>query len=140
MKIVGSVRRLIEEVFEMIIWTDVTLVGLEIGLLTMKKGEFSRFLFQPKYAFGDMGCPPLIPAATMVLYEVNLLDFLDSGKVDDFIALSLVGTHVYVFCLWVLRGELLHKIFLSYLTSIVCPHKTSATKEYSYFSFPHNPL
>ncbi|KAM3603617.1 uncharacterized protein V6R79_025983 [Siganus canaliculatus] len=66
---------------------DVTLAGLEIGLLTMKKGEFSRFLFQPQYAYGDMGCPPLIPAAAVVLYEVHLHDFLDSGQVDDFISL-----------------------------------------------------
>lgn len=68
-----------------------TLAGLELGLLTMQKGEFSRFLFQPQYAYGDMGCPPLIPAAAVVLYEVQVLDFLDSGQVDDFIALSLVG-------------------------------------------------
>lgn len=70
--------------------TDVTLGGLELGLMTMQKGEFSRFLFQPQYAFGEMGCPPFIPAAAVVLYEVQVLDFLDSGQVDDFIALSLV--------------------------------------------------
>ncbi|TDH00284.1 hypothetical protein EPR50_G00186780 [Perca flavescens] len=67
---------------------DVTLAGLELGLLTMKKGEFSRFLLQPQYAYGDMGCPPLIPAAAVVLYEVQILDFLDSGQVDNFIAMS----------------------------------------------------
>ncbi|KAL3052711.1 hypothetical protein OYC64_005273 [Pagothenia borchgrevinki] len=68
---------------------DVTLAGLELGLMTMRKGEFSRFLLQPKYAYGEMGCPPLIPAAAVVLYEVHILDFLDSGQVDDFIAMSL---------------------------------------------------
>ncbi|XP_071757895.2 inactive peptidyl-prolyl cis-trans isomerase FKBP6 [Centroberyx gerrardi] len=67
---------------------DVTLAGLELGLLTMRKGEFSRFLFQPQYAYGDMGCPPFIPPAAMVLYEVQVLDFLDSGQVDDFVAMS----------------------------------------------------
>ncbi|XP_039981476.1 inactive peptidyl-prolyl cis-trans isomerase FKBP6 [Xiphias gladius] len=67
---------------------DVTLAGLEVGLLTMQKGEFSRFLFQPQYAYGDMGCPPSIPAAAVVLYEVQILDFLDSRQVDDFVALS----------------------------------------------------
>lgn len=80
--------------------TDVTLAGLELGLLTMQKGEFSRFLFQPQYAYGDMGCPPFIPAAAVVLYEVQMLDFLDSGQVDDFLALSLVGRlHVSQICL-----------------------------------------
>lgn len=56
----------------------------------MKKGEFSRFLFEPQYAYGDLGCPPLIPAFSVVLYEVHILDFLDSGQVDDFIAMSQV--------------------------------------------------
>ncbi|CAI5683396.1 unnamed protein product [Oreochromis niloticus] len=72
-----------------ILQTDVTLAGLEVGLLTMKKGEFSRFLLQPQYAYGEMGCPPFIPAAAVVLYEVQILDYLDSGQVDDFIAMSL---------------------------------------------------
>ncbi|KAM9355007.1 inactive peptidyl-prolyl cis-trans isomerase FKBP6 [Pholidichthys leucotaenia] len=67
---------------------DITLAGLEVGLLTMKKGEFSRFLFQPQYAYGERGCPPFIPAAAMVLYEVQVIDYLDSRQVDDFIALS----------------------------------------------------
>ncbi|KAM6915117.1 inactive peptidyl-prolyl cis-trans isomerase FKBP6 [Xenentodon cancila] len=67
---------------------DVTLAGLELGLLTMKKGEFSRFLFQPQYAYGDMGCPPFIPGAAMVLFEVQVLDYLDSGQVDEFTAMS----------------------------------------------------
>ncbi|KAM6970523.1 inactive peptidyl-prolyl cis-trans isomerase FKBP6 [Aplochiton taeniatus] len=69
---------------------DVTLCGLELGLLTMKKGEFSRFLFLPQYSYGEMGCPPLIPPLATVLYEVQVLDFLDSAQVDEFFALSSV--------------------------------------------------
>lgn len=68
-----------------------TLAGLEIGLLTMRKGEFARFLFQPRYAYGSMGCPPLIPPAAVILYEIQILDFLDSGQVDNFLAMSPVG-------------------------------------------------
>lgn len=67
---------------------DVTLAGLELGLLTMQKGEFSRFLLQPQYAYGDMGCPPFIPPHAQVLYEVHVLDYLDSGQVDEFLTLS----------------------------------------------------
>lgn len=99
------------------IQTDVTLAGLELGLLTMQKGEFSRFLFQPQYAYGAMGCPPFIPAAAVVLYEVQILDFLDSGQVDDFIALSPVGV------LWLSQCESsqkLHKTLFLYLTSNAC--------------------
>ncbi|XP_061785224.1 inactive peptidyl-prolyl cis-trans isomerase FKBP6 isoform X1 [Nerophis lumbriciformis] len=69
---------------------DVTLPGMELGLLTMRKGEFSRFLLHPRYAYGKMGCPPLIPAAAPVLFEIQILDILDSGQVDDFVILSPV--------------------------------------------------
>ncbi|KAM3871407.1 inactive peptidyl-prolyl cis-trans isomerase FKBP6-like [Diretmus argenteus] len=68
---------------------DVTLAGLELGLLTMRKGEFSRFLFKPQYAYGEIGCPPFIPSAATVLYEIQVLDFLDSAQVDDFLELSV---------------------------------------------------
>uniref|UniRef100_W5LY61 peptidylprolyl isomerase n=2 Tax=Lepisosteus oculatus TaxID=7918 RepID=W5LY61_LEPOC len=68
---------------------EVTLVGLEVGLLTMRKGEFARFLFLPDYAYGAMGCPPLIPPAATVLFEVHLLDFLDTAEVDSFFDLTL---------------------------------------------------
>ncbi|KAM3871408.1 inactive peptidyl-prolyl cis-trans isomerase FKBP6-like [Diretmus argenteus] len=68
---------------------DVTLAGLELGLLTMRKGEFSRFLFKPQYAYGEIGCPPFIPSAATVLYEIQVLDFLDSAQVDGFLELSV---------------------------------------------------
>ncbi|KAM3865928.1 inactive peptidyl-prolyl cis-trans isomerase FKBP6-like [Diretmus argenteus] len=68
---------------------DVTLAGLDLGLLTMRKGEFSRFLFKPQYAYGEIGCPPFIPSAATVLYEVQVLDFLNSAQVDDFLELSV---------------------------------------------------
>ncbi|NXS55165.1 FKBP6 isomerase, partial [Brachypteracias leptosomus] len=67
---------------------DITLWGLEIGLLTMKKGEAARFVFTPKYAYGQWGCEPLIPPDTTVLFEVELLDFLDSAESDSFFELT----------------------------------------------------
>ncbi|KAG8450666.1 hypothetical protein GDO86_003081 [Hymenochirus boettgeri] len=67
---------------------DITLAGMEIGLLTMQRGELSRFLFSPDYAFGKLGCPPLIPPRATVLFEIELLDFLDTAESDAFCALS----------------------------------------------------
>ncbi|KFQ35533.1 Peptidyl-prolyl cis-trans isomerase FKBP6, partial [Merops nubicus] len=67
---------------------DITLLGLEISLLTMRKGEAARFVFSPKYAYGPQGCPPLIPPEATVLFEVELLDFLDSADSDAFFELS----------------------------------------------------
>ncbi|KAK6322512.1 hypothetical protein J4Q44_G00073040 [Coregonus suidteri] len=56
----------------------------------MRKGEFSCFLFLPEYAYGAMGCPPHIPPVATVLYEVQVLDFLDSAQVDEFFSMSVV--------------------------------------------------
>ncbi|XP_069470884.1 inactive peptidyl-prolyl cis-trans isomerase FKBP6 [Ambystoma mexicanum] len=68
--------------------TDITLGGMEVALLTMRKGEFSRYLFKPAYAYGALGCPPLIPQNATILFELELLDFLDTALSDDFFALS----------------------------------------------------
>ncbi|XP_047570080.1 inactive peptidyl-prolyl cis-trans isomerase FKBP6 isoform X2 [Lutra lutra] len=67
---------------------DITLWGMELGLLSMRRGELARFLFKPTYAYGALGCPPLIPPNTTVLFEIELLDFLDSAESDEFCALS----------------------------------------------------
>ncbi|NXT26334.1 FKBP6 isomerase, partial [Syrrhaptes paradoxus] len=67
---------------------DVTLWGLEIGLLTMKVGEAARFFFLPGYAYGKMGCPPLVPPNATVMFEVEVLDFIDSAECDAFFELS----------------------------------------------------
>ncbi|KFW03341.1 Peptidyl-prolyl cis-trans isomerase FKBP6, partial [Eurypyga helias] len=67
---------------------DITLWGLEIGLLTMKKGEVARFVFMPGYAYGRQGCLPLIPPNATVLFEVEVLDFLDTNESDAFFELT----------------------------------------------------
>uniref|UniRef100_A0A8C6NAI3 peptidylprolyl isomerase n=1 Tax=Melopsittacus undulatus TaxID=13146 RepID=A0A8C6NAI3_MELUD len=67
---------------------DITLLGLEVGLLTMKKGELSRFVFTPDYAYGKKGCPPLIPPSATVIFEVEVLDFMDSAESDAFFELT----------------------------------------------------
>lgn len=71
--------------------TDITLWGMELGLLSMRRGELARFLFTPNYAYGALGCPPLIPPNSTVLFEIELLDFLDSAESDKFCALSAVS-------------------------------------------------
>lgn len=68
-----------------------TVWGLDLGLRTMRRGEFSRFLLKPSYAYGEMGCPPLIPPGATVLYEVQVIDYLDSAQVDEFFALLPVS-------------------------------------------------
>ncbi|NXF77770.1 FKBP6 isomerase, partial [Sclerurus mexicanus] len=67
---------------------DITLWGLELGLLSMARGEAARFVFAPQYAYGQRGCPPCIPPDTTVLFEVEVLDFIDSEECDVFFELS----------------------------------------------------
>ncbi|XP_053941053.1 inactive peptidyl-prolyl cis-trans isomerase FKBP6 isoform X3 [Cuculus canorus] len=74
---------------------DITLQGLEIGLLTMKKGEVAKFVFAPDYAYGQRGCPPLIPPSATVMFEVELLDFLDTAESDMFFELTAEQQDAY---------------------------------------------
>nr|ACO14975.1 FK506-binding protein 6 [Caligus clemensi] len=54
------------------------LPGVEFALLSMKKCERSAFRIQPGLAFGALGCPPRIPANSVILAEIKVFDFLDS--------------------------------------------------------------
>ncbi|XP_067324492.1 inactive peptidyl-prolyl cis-trans isomerase FKBP6 [Anolis sagrei] len=67
---------------------DITLWGMELGLLTMKKEEVARFLFRPDYAYGRLGCPPLIPPDATVMFEIELLDFVDCSEWDQYVDLT----------------------------------------------------
>lgn len=58
---------------------DMIIPGLSIAVASMRKGEIARFLIEPQYAYGRMGCPPRIPANATILYEVEL-QFIVSAK------------------------------------------------------------
>ncbi|CAJ0953081.1 unnamed protein product [Ranitomeya imitator] len=68
---------------------DVTLLGMEVSVLTMQRGELSRFLYSPDYAYGTLGFPPLIPPAATVLFEIEMLDFMETAESDAFCGLPL---------------------------------------------------
>ncbi|XP_073526854.1 inactive peptidyl-prolyl cis-trans isomerase FKBP6 isoform X2 [Phyllobates terribilis] len=68
---------------------DVTLLGMEVSVLTMQRGELSRFLYSPDYAYGTLGFPPLIPPTATVLFEIEMLDFMDTAESDAFCDLPL---------------------------------------------------
>lgn len=60
------------------------LKGWEIGVATMKRGELARFMFGYQYAYGKMGCPPRIPKEAAVLFEIELISFVDQVASDEF--------------------------------------------------------
>ena len=49
--------------------------GVDLGVRTMLHGERARIFVSPSYAYGDKGCPPIIPPGATLVFEVNLLDF-----------------------------------------------------------------
>ncbi|XP_065669005.1 inactive peptidyl-prolyl cis-trans isomerase FKBP6 [Hydra vulgaris] len=58
--------------------------GWQIAISTMKRGEISRFLLHPTVAFGKMGCPPRIPSNAEVLFEIELISYVDQLASDIF--------------------------------------------------------
>ncbi|GBO43577.1 Inactive peptidyl-prolyl cis-trans isomerase FKBP6, partial [Araneus ventricosus] len=81
--------RLRDRPFKFLLGDGKLLPGLEIGIQTMKNGELSRIMVSPKYALGEMGCPPRIPPNAEILYEVQVLKFIPGKDVVEFEEMSL---------------------------------------------------
>jgi len=60
------------------------LMGWEIGIGTMKRGELARFIMTSQYAYGKYGCPPRIPKDATPMFEIELISFVDQGAADDY--------------------------------------------------------
>ncbi|CAE7211073.1 FKBP62 [Symbiodinium natans] len=54
--------------------------GLEIAVQTMKKGEVAEFTVAPRFAYDDLGSPPLVPPDATLVFEIELLDW--ENKLD----------------------------------------------------------
>ncbi|KAG7213934.1 hypothetical protein KM043_003133 [Ampulex compressa] len=63
--------------------------GLDIGIASMKRNEVAMFVIHPDFAYGELGCPPRIPANEEVAFVVHLMDFLENGSMDIFENLDL---------------------------------------------------
>ncbi|CAF1263036.1 unnamed protein product [Rotaria sp. Silwood1] len=46
----------------------------DIGVATMKRGEISRFISKPNYAYGLKGLGGKVGSAATVIFEIELLD------------------------------------------------------------------
>lgn len=60
------------------------ILGFDVAMATMRKGEISKFIFSPAYAYREMGCPPRIPPDTSVLFEIEMVSFVDQAASDEF--------------------------------------------------------
>ena len=64
--------------------------GFDLAVSTMKKGELARFLISPQYGFHDCGAPPRIPAEATVMFEIELLSFVEHAGLDDYFIMTRV--------------------------------------------------
>ena len=65
--------------------------GFDLAVSTMKKGELSRFLISPEYGFRDYGAPPRIPAEATVMFEIELLSFVEHAGLEDYFIMTQVS-------------------------------------------------
>ena len=49
--------------------------GWDEGVIQMNKGELCILTCTHDFAYGPNGCPPVIPPAATLIFEVELLDF-----------------------------------------------------------------
>ncbi|XP_076336053.1 LOW QUALITY PROTEIN: inactive peptidyl-prolyl cis-trans isomerase FKBP6-like [Tachypleus tridentatus] len=68
--------------FKFLLGKERVILGLDKGVGTMKKGEVAQFLIRPEYAFRQMGCPPRIPPNATVMYEVELISYIDGAAAE----------------------------------------------------------
>lgn len=64
------------------------LPGVEIALLSMRPYEIATFIIDPDYAYRDLGCPPLIPPKTEVLFAIRCIRFQDVSFIEKLSVLS----------------------------------------------------
>ena len=59
--------------------------GWELALPRMRVGETARLLCEARYAFGEAGYPPHVPASATVHFDLELLatrDLLESNNTE----------------------------------------------------------
>lgn len=58
--------------------------GLDVAVATMKKYEKSQFIFAPEYYCGKHGCEPRVPRDTPVMFEVEIISFIEANVFDKY--------------------------------------------------------
>jgi FKBP-type peptidyl-prolyl cis-trans isomerase len=62
--------------FEFTLGKGQVIKGWELGLVGIQVGETRKLVIPPSLAYGKLGRPPLIPAESTLVFEVELLNIL----------------------------------------------------------------
>jgi len=65
------------DVFTFELGKETVIKGWDIGVKTMCKNEICEFKISSKYAYGEKGFPPKIPANATLIFEIELLSWDD---------------------------------------------------------------
>ncbi len=68
------------EPFEFTLGENKVIQGWELGILGMKVGEKRKLTVPPELAYGDRAVGGVIPANSILIFEVELLDITPPGK------------------------------------------------------------
>jgi len=60
------------------------ILGLDIAVRSMKLNEKAQFLIKPHLAYGSFGCLDRIPANATVLFQIELLEIIESAAAENF--------------------------------------------------------
>ncbi|XP_048727862.2 peptidyl-prolyl cis-trans isomerase FKBP4-like isoform X2 [Ostrea edulis] len=63
------------QLFEFDLGQGKVIKAWDLGIATMKKGELAKFTCQAKYAYGEVGSLPKIPANATLIFEVELFSW-----------------------------------------------------------------
>ncbi|CAJ1362193.1 unnamed protein product [Effrenium voratum] len=55
--------------------------GIELAVQTMTKGEVAEFTIAPRFAYDDLGSPPLVPPDATLVFELELLEWENKSDV-----------------------------------------------------------
>jgi len=70
--------------FEFKLGANEVVAGLDMAVSTMKKREKSQFIFEPDYYCGKRGCEPRVPRNTPVLFEIEVISYIEANAYDEF--------------------------------------------------------
>lgn len=70
------------EPFKFVLGKGSVIRGWELGVATMERGEVSKFVLSPEYAYGAAGSPPTIPPNATLNFEIELLSWKSKADVS----------------------------------------------------------